>query len=406
MTTEQPGKANMQIQQYNDHPPVHGWVDPRFAGVVEAYLENFRREDELGSSLHVTWRGESVVDLWGGWLDEDRSIPWREDTIVCMMSVAKGVAAIAIGMLVDRGVLDLDEPVATYWPEFGQNGKDGLLLRWVLDHRAGLPALVDEPLWPGATFDREAMTGALERAKPLWEPGTVAAYHVQTQGYILGELVRRVTGMPIGEFVRQHITGPLGADYWLGLPKSEFSRTADLLPNTRSRLIAARDRESADSLRVRALAQNPDWPWRDMVNSAEWRTSEIASASGHGNGRSVARIYTPLALGGEVDGVRLISGEGVRVMSEMQHNMIELVQERHYRQGLGVLLNSPDAVYMGPNPDAFGHHGIGGSAGFADPVDGIAFGYAVNKMHEVGTNGPRAKRLIDAVYAAVKGNES
>ena len=391
----------MHVEQQSGRPPVQGWVDDRFVGVLDAYLENFRSEDELGSSVHVTVDGAPVVDLWGGWTDEARTAPWAADTLVCMMSVAKGVTAIAVAILMDRGELDIDQPVATYWPEFAQQGKEGVLVRWVLDHRAGLPALVDEPLWPGATFDREAMVGALERARPLWEPGTVAAYHVQTQGYILGELVRRITGEPIGEFVRREITDPLGADYWLGLPEREFGRTADLLPNQRSRLIAARDAEAQDSLRVLALAQNPDWPWRDMVNSTEWRTSEIASASGHGTGRAVARIYAAMANGGAVDGVRLLSPEAVGRISEMQHNMIELVQERHYRQGLGVLLNSPDAVYMGPHEEAFGHHGIGGSAGFADPVDRVSFGYAVNKMHEVGTNGPRARRLIDAVYAAL-----
>ncbi|OMH37251.1 hypothetical protein BGP79_15600 [Tersicoccus sp. Bi-70] len=392
----------MQVAQGSGNPPVQGWVDDRFRGVLEAYLENFRQEeDELGSSVHVTIDGIPVVDLWGGWVDEGRTTPWAEDTLVCMMSVAKGVSAIAVGILIDRGLLDPDEPVATYWSAFAQQGKESLLVRWILDHRAGLPALVDEPLWPGATFDRDAMVGALERAAPLWEPGTVAAYHVQTQGYLLGELVRRVTGTPIGQFVHREITGPLGADYWMGLPASEFGRTADLLPNGRSRLIAAREAEAADSLRVLALAQNPDWPWRTMVNSTEWRTSEIASAGGHGNGRSVARIYAAMANGGAVDGVRLMSPESVGLISTMQHNQIELVQERHYRQGLGVLLNSPGAVYMGPHEEAFGHHGIGGSAGFADPVEHLSFGYAVNRMHEVGTNGPRAKRLIDAVYAAL-----
>jgi CubicO group peptidase (beta-lactamase class C family) len=382
--------------------PVAGRFDPRFEGVVEAFRENYRQEeDELGSAVSVVVDGVPVVDIWGGWVDENREEPWRADTIVCMMSVAKGVSAIAIAQLADRGLIDLDAPVADYWPEFAQNGKEGVLVRWVLDHRAGLAAITDDPPRAGATFDREAMVAALERTRPLWEPGTVAAYHVQTQGYLLGELVRRVTSRPIGRWVRDEITGPLRADYWMGLPPSEFARTADLLPNPASRLIAARDAEPADSLRVRALAQNPDWPWRTMVNSREWRTSEIASASGHGNARSVARIYAPLSRGGEVDGVRILSPQAIERMATLQHDQIEVVQERHYRQGLGVLLNSPDAVYMGPHPEAFGHHGIGGSAGFADPVDRVAFGYSVNRMHAVGTNGPRAARLIDAVYAAL-----
>lgn len=383
--------------------PFGGWVAPGFERVHDAFRENFRVDaDELGSAVSVVIDGAPVVDLWGGWRDEERTHPWQADTIVCMMSVAKGVTAIAVGMLVDRGLLDLDAPVARYWPEFAQGGKEGLLVRWILDHRAGLAAIRDDPPGPGASFDRVAMVSALERTRPLWEPGTVAAYHVQTQGYLLGELVRRVDGRPIGAFIRDEITRPLGADYWMGLPESEFPRTSDLLPHPGSRLIAARDAEAPDSLRVRALAQNPDWPWRTMVNSPEWRTSEIASASGHGNARAVARIYAAMAGGGEVDGVRLMQPDTVATLASVQHDQVELVQERHYRQGLGVLLNSPDAVYMGPHPEAFGHHGIGGSIGFADPVSKVAFGYSVNRMHAVGTNGPRAARLIDAVYAALE----
>lgn len=393
--------SELTQQQVGVDVPLGGWVDDRFVRVVDAYLANVRDHGELGSSVAVWVGDELVVDLWGGWADEARRRPWARDDLVCVMSVSKGVTALAFATLVDEGRVDVDEPVARYWPEFAQNGKAEIPVRWVLDHRAGLPALVDEPLWPGATFDREAMVGALERARPLWTPGTVAAYHVQTQGYLLGEIVRRVTGGTMGDLVRSRVTAPLGADFWLGLPEAEFARTVELLPNPQSRLIAARDAEPADSLRVQALAQNPDWPWREMVNSVPWRTTEIPSANGHGNGRSVARIYAAMANGGTLDGVRVLGRETLARFATLQHDQIELVQERHYRQGLGLLLNSPGAVYMGPHAEAFGHHGIGGSAGFADPVDRVAFGYAVNQMHAVGTNGPRAEALIDAVYAAL-----
>lgn len=381
--------------------PLHGHYEPRFRPVVDAFIENYRVEDEVGSAVSVVIDGRAVVDVWAGWVDDTRSAEWDRDTIVCMMSVAKGITGIAFTMLVDRGLVDLDAPVAQYWPEFAQNGKEDLPVRYLLDHRAGLPVLTPAKLWPGAMFDREAMVDALAAQAPLWPPGTVAAYHVHTQGYLLGEVMRKVTGKMVGPFVREEIAGPLDADYWIGLPAAEHARVAPLMPNMDARLLASREKEDPDSLRPLAFAQNPDWPWGTLLNSAEFREMEMPSASGHGNARSVARIYAAVARGGELDGVRLMSRESVERMATMQHDQIELLQDRHYRQGLGVLLNSPDAVYMGPNPASFGHHGIGGSIGFADPDARVGFGYSINKMHSVGTNGPRARRLIDALYSVL-----
>jgi CubicO group peptidase (beta-lactamase class C family) len=381
--------------------PVHGPYDPRFRSVVEAFVENYRQDDEVGSAVSIVVGGETVVDVWGGWTDLTRTAEWERDTIVCMMSVAKGITAIAFNMLIDRGLVDLESPVARYWPEFAQNGKEGVLVRHVLDHTAGLPVLTPEKLWHGAMYDREAMVDALARQAPLWTPGTVAAYHVHTQGFLLGEIMRRVTGSIVGPFVRENIVEPLRADYWIGLPESEHARVARLMPTMGLRLMAAKDGEAPDALRALAFFQNPDEPWEDTLNSREWRECEMASGSGHGNARAVARIYGALVAPGAVDGVTLMAPESMRRMATMQHDMIELLQERHYRQGLGVLLNSPDAVYMGPNEASFGHHGIGGSIGFGDPDAGIGFSYAINKMHSVGTNGPRAARLIDALYSVL-----
>ena len=376
--------------------PVTGKIEEQFQGLLDALIENYRQDKELGSAVSVVVDGREVVDLWSGWTHTSRTSTWHENTLVCMMSVAKGISAMAFNMLLDRGIVELDAPVASYWPEFAANGKQDLPVRYILDHRAGLPALAD-PLWPGAMYDRERMVEALAQQAPLWEPGTVAAYHVHTQGYLLGEIMRRTTGKLIGEWVRDEIAGPLGADYWLGLPDSEHYRVTDLVPNMGATILAAQNTEPEDSLRRRAFAQNPAGTWGEMVNSVEWRRMDMSSGSGHGNARSVARIYGAVA-NGELDGVQLLSDEAVERMRTMQHDQIELLQNRHYRQGLGVLLNSPDAVYMGPNPQAFGHHGIGGSIGFADREQRLGFSYSPNQMHSVGTNGPRAKRLIDAVY--------
>jgi len=380
--------------------PLTGAFEPQYERVVEAFMANYREEDEVGSALHVVRSGQSVVDIWGGWRDGARSREWQRDTLVCVMSVSKGIAGIAFNMLIDRGLIDIDAPVASYWPEFGANGKERLPVRYILDHRSGLP-IVTDPLWPGAIFDREAMVRALAAQAPLWEPGTTAAYQVTTQGYMLGEIMRRVTGKTFGPFIEEEIAGPLGADFLMGgLGLRDQRRCAQLLPNLEARLLAAKEEEQ-DSLRARTMLQYPKEPWSAVLNSREWRESEIASGNGHGTACAIARIYGVFAAGGAAQGRCFMRSASIENMIREQHYQIEIVQDRHYHQALGILLNTPDAVYMGPNPRAFGHHGIGGSIGFADPDAHVGFAYAVNKMHAVGTNGPRAARLISALYASL-----
>jgi len=386
--------------------PIQGEFKAEYRPVVDAFMENYRVEDETGSSCTVMRKGEVVVDIWGGYADRERTRPWERHSTVCMMSVAKGVTAIAFNMLVDRGLVDVDQPVAFYWPEFAQNGKAHIKVRWLLDHRAAIPVLTTNTLWPGAMFDRESYVAALAQQEPLWEPGTRAAYHVHNMGYLLGEVMRRVCGRTISAFVREEITGPLDAEYNIGhLGAAEIERVVEVMPNMEARLFAAKDVVipkdapwEGSLLRPLAFRQNPIEPWYVTLNSAVWKSAEIASGNGHGNGRGVAKIYAALANGGASGGTRLMSRAGIEAMITEQHNQIELMQERPYHQALGVLLNTPAAVYMGPNPRSFGHHGIGGSIGFGDPDAGIGFGYAVNKMHAVGDNGPRARRLIDALY--------
>jgi CubicO group peptidase (beta-lactamase class C family) len=381
--------------------PLHGTYDDAFRPVVDAFIENYAVEAEVGSAVSIVVDGETVVDVWGGWADRARSREWERDTIVCMMSVAKGVTGIAFNKLIERGVVDPDAPVATYWPEFAQNGKEGVLVRHILDHTAGLPVLHTDRLWPGAVNDRDVMVAALERESPLWEPGTVAAYHVHTQGWLLGEIMRRTDGRLVGPFVADEVAGPLGADYRIGLPESEFGRITDLIPNDGLRLMQSKESVAPeDELRTMAFQQNPAGSFSDWLNSTAFRTTELPSGSGHGNARGIAQIYGAVGAG-ELRGVRLLSEASIDRMTTLQHYQYERLQDRHYRQGLGILLNSPEAVYMGPHPEAFGHHGIGGSIGFADRAEKLGFGYSVNQMHAVGTNGPRAARLIDATFASL-----
>ncbi len=381
--------------------PIVGSFAPRFQAVAAAFAENYRVEDEVGSALSVVVDGSPVVDLYGGYADAAMSKPWLDNTIVCMMSVAKGVSGITFNMLIDRGLIDIDAPVAAYWPEFGVAGKEHLPVRYVLDHRAGLPVVTDLSLPKGSIFDWNITTKALARQAPLWEPGTQAGYHIHTQGFLLGEIMRRVVGKGIAAYFRDEVARPLHLDYQIGgLSDSDQLRCADLIAPSEPTLFSARE-SSPISLRGLAFAQNPDEPMSVTVNSRAWREAEISSANGHGTATAVARLYGAIARGGEQDGVRLMSQNTIRSMIAEQHHLTEIVQSRPYRQALGVLLNTEDAVWMGPNPQAFGHHGFGGSIGMGDTDAKLGLCYAVNKMHTRTDNGPRGRRLIEAIYACL-----
>ncbi len=376
-----------------------GMFSPEFLPVVDAFIENFRVEDEVGAACSVMLGGRTVVDVWGGWRDGAMTTRWDAPTTVCMMSVAKGITAICFNMLIDRGLVDADALVVEYWPEYGRNGKEKTRVRHILDHTAAVPVLTTNPLWPGAMMNREAIVSALEEQAPLWEIGTRAAYHVHHQGFLLGEIMRRVCGRTVGPFLRDEVATPLRAEYHIGgMTDAEQALVAEVMPNMNAKLFAAKDGTDTASLKALAFRQNPDEPWAVTLNKPEWREVEIASGNGHGNARGVARIYGALGNGGTLDGVTLMSRSQIEAMITLQHNQVESLQERPYRQALGILLNTPEAVYMGPNLRSFGHHGLGGSIGFCDPDAGIGFSYACNRMHAVGTNGPRAARLIDALY--------
>ncbi len=378
--------------------PTGGQYDPEFQAVVDAFIENFKVEDEVGAACSIVQNGKTVVDIWSGWRNGAMVDPWEGSTTVCMMSVAKGITAICFNMLMDRGLVNPNDPVIKYWPEYGRNGKEATLIKHFLDHTAAVPVLTTNPLWQGAMFDRKAIVRALEEQEPLWEIGTKAAYHVHHQGFLLGEIMRRVTGDTVGPFLKKEVSGPLHAEYYIGgMSEEEQSHVAEVMPNMEAKLFAAKDGVDQTSLRALAFKQNPDEPWAVTMNKKEWREVEVASGSGHGNARGVARIYA-CVVNGELDGVTLLSRDGLETMITEQHNQTEGLQERPYHQAMGVLLNTPEAVYMGPNMRSFGHHGIGGSIGFGDPDAKIGFSYSCNKMHAVGTNGPRAARLIDALY--------
>lgn len=383
---ERAGTAEAEGLRY----PIAGRIDARFAPVWDAFADNFARGEEGGASLAVTIGGEPVIDLWGGFRDIAQTRPWEENTICNGMSVGKAMAATCLHMLIDRGLVELDAPVARYWPEFAVNGKEGLLVRWVLDHRSGLPFLTDD-LWPGAMYDWDAMTQALAAQAPIWPPGTQPAYHIRTFGFLVGEIVRRVSGKRFGQFFRDEIATPLAIDYQFGLDPDEFPRCAEFIAR------AEPAPQDPNSMFARAGRQ---WPVPLDYNADAFRRAEIPSSNAHGNARAVARFYSILANGGSFAGRRVLSREAVDIARAEQYWAKEAVIGRNNRQALGFLLNSPQFP-IGPGDNAFGQSGMGGAMGMCDPDRGLAFGYVMNKMHAVSNIGPRVMRLIEAVYGCV-----
>ncbi|MFF9210120.1 MULTISPECIES: serine hydrolase domain-containing protein [unclassified Streptomyces] len=386
----------------HDEPQVHGHCDPRFTAVREAFEENFRQRGELGAAVAVTVDGVTAVDLWGGWADAARTRPWERDTVVNVWSTTKGPVALAAHLLADRGLLDLDAPVARYWPEFAAAGKEGVLVRHLLSHRAGLAGL-REPHSFEELCDWELTTRRLAATEPWWEPGTRSGYHALTYGFLVGEVVRRVTGMLPGAFLRKEVTGPLGIDFTIGLPEEEAHRAAELVHAP-----ARADSEQGAvfaQLAPAALAALTNPPvGAAQANTARWRAAEIPAANGHGTARAVAALYGILAGRGAYGDARVLSAEAAERVREGQGACRDLVLGAGFAHetevGLGLWLSGPNGSY-GPNPKAFGHDGFGGSCGLADPEAGVSLGYVMNRMGPHIADDPRKTALVDALYGAL-----
>jgi CubicO group peptidase (beta-lactamase class C family) len=387
-------------------PPIHGSCDARFAPVREALEENLRSRGELGAAVAICLEGRPVVDLWAGWADERRTRPWERDTLVAVFSVGKAMAALCVLMLAERGAIDLDAPVATYWPEFAASGKRDVTVRMVLSHRAGLPAIRRE-VGDHEIYDWERMASTLAAEAPWWEPGTAHGYHVNTFGFLTGELVRRVSGDRIGAFLRREVAGPLGADFHIGLGAEHDERTADYVfaaqPPAPADDGLAGEPVEMDAERLLLLGRTylnpPALSGIGTVNTRAWRAAEIPSTNGHATARAVARIYSALAGGGAIDGVRLVSRETIEAATAEASSGPDIVLGRSSRFGLGFQLTQPERR-LGPNAGSFGHFGAGGSLGFADPEAGLSFAYAMNSAGPRWQN-PRNRALIDSVYAAL-----
>ncbi|MGW2208053.1 serine hydrolase domain-containing protein [Streptomyces sp. NPDC001781] len=379
---------------------VNGTVAEGFEPVAEAFAANFSRLGERGAAVAVYRDGHRVVDLWAGTRDIDGSAPWERGTAQIVRSATKGVAAAALLLLHQRGLLDLDAPVGAYWPQFKAAGKERALVRDLLAHRAGVPVL-DRPLTPAEAADPDLGAAAVAAQAPVWEPGTDHGYHAQTYSWLTGELVRRVTGRPVGEFIASEIAAPAGADVWVGLPSSEQARAGRVgqvaEPEATGALKVRPKRSVADayadpaSLTRRAFAAITPLP---DENDPAYRAAALPASNGIATADGLARVYASLI--GEVDGgTRLFTPETRELARTEASAGPDRVLVVGTRFGLGFMLHGPASPLL--SPGSFGHPGRGGALAFADPDSGTAFGYVTNGFRGGVTADPRAQGLVRAV---------
>jgi CubicO group peptidase (beta-lactamase class C family) len=391
---------------------VQGHCDERFAGVAEEFERNLAERGELGASVAVTVDGETVVDLWGGHADPERTRAWEKDTLCVAMSSTKGATALAAHLLAAAGELDVDSPVATYWPEFAAAGKDRVLVRHLLNHQAGLPALRD-PVPAGGFYDWDDVVRRLAAESPFWEPGTRHGYHALTFGFLVGEVVRRVSGRSLGRFVADEIASPLGLDLYVGLPEGLADRVARLVPPP--------DPQPGDPLPrflVQALTEPDSIPGLVMLNNGgylvpgEWDSpaalaAELPASGGVMNARALAGMYRAIVHDRRVGPIAL-GAEDIACMGAVQSAGGEdAVLGSPGRWTLGFLKGGATPAGVEPptlvslSEEAFGHTGNGGSIGFADPGCDMSFGYVMNQMSAAMGLGPTGQSLVDATYRAL-----
>jgi CubicO group peptidase (beta-lactamase class C family) len=387
---------------------IHGQCDDRFALVRDEFIRNFEERGDIGAACSIVIDGEPIVDLWAGWLDEDRTRPWERDAILNIYSIGKAMTGIAVLRLVDEGRVDLEEPAATYWPEFSQGGKGDMPLRLLLTHQTGLIA-VRKPLPSGSFLDWDLMTSELAAQEPWWTPGEGHGYHTNTYGFLGGEIVRRVDGRSLGTYFREEIAEPLGAELLIGFGPEYDHRTADSIPyrgeqDPNRRPWLDQDPDTLEGLELgRYLAYRNPPPKEDGstgVNTRAWRAAEYPSTNPHGNARGVARLFGALARGGDIDGFRVLSAATIDRANTIEADGEDLVLGRPTRFGLGFQLTMPGIRPLGPNPKAFGHYGASALIGFADPDEQLGFAYLCNQGGRSWRD-PRNIALIDATYASL-----
>ncbi len=384
--------------QANQLDIVAGTVAPGFEPVRERFAANFQRDDhcrEVGAALSVFHGERCVVDLWAGHTDARGTQPWRKDTLLNVYSTTKGIVAVCVAMLVDRGVLKYDDTVASVWPEFAQNGKQRVTIAHVLSHQAGLPAF-EEPTTVEDLYDWHGRCAALAKQKPRWVPGEKTAYHPITYGYLAGEIVRRASGRrSIGEFVQQELATPLEADFFIGLEPALHRRVAETLAPKNLIDPSALPIIEETRLAVTNPMLHPQW-----ANGVEWRRAEMPALNGHASAEGIARIYAMLANGGVFQKRKLLSATTIERMTQVLSDRVDLTLGMEALWAAGVVLND-ETTFFGPNPRTYGHSGWGGSFGCADSERRLAIGYVCNQMGPDLVGDVRARELCAAIYGCL-----
>jgi CubicO group peptidase (beta-lactamase class C family) len=372
---------------------VHGSCSDRFEPLRAALAEKLASGDELGASVVVNVDGEIVADIWGGFHDEARTTAWTKDTITNVWSTTKTVTNLAALMLADRGELDVYAPVARYWPEFAAGGKQDIEVRHVLSHTSGVSGW-DQPFAIEDMYDWDKSTSQLASQEPWWEPGTASGYHALNQGHLVGEIIRRVSGKSLREFVAQEIAGPLGADFQIGAAESDWDRIADVVPPPPLPF----DLTQIDQQSPMFKTMTGPPPDASAANTAGWRNAIIGAANGHGNARSVARILSAIALGGEVDGVRLLSPKTIDLIFDEQSHGPDLVLGVPLRFGIGYGLPELDTIPYLPDERICFWGGWGGSIIVMDLGRRMTISYMMNKMGPGVIGSDRSEAYVRAIY--------
>jgi len=375
---------------------IHGYVDPRFSALADILSASIDAGTDVGASVAVTLDGEMVVDIWGGWADAQKTQPWQADSITTVWSCTKTISALAAMVLVSRGDLDIDQSVAYYWPEFAANGKEAIAIRHLLSHTSGVSAW-EQPIQLPDIYDWDSSTRKLAEQAPWWEPGTASGYHSANYGHLIGEVIRRITGLKLGEFVAKEVAGPLGADFHIGLPQSALPRTVDVIPPPAPPLpidLATEDRTSVSYKTYNGPGWLPSASW-----DTAWRQADIGAANGQGNARSLARLQSVVACGGEVDGVKLLTPEACEMMFQPQSDGVDLVLGIPIQFGLGFAVKHPVISLPAGTVGFWG--GWGGSLVVVDCDRRLSFSYVMNLMDSSPTGGDNGPNLLKATYAAL-----
>ena len=370
---------------------IHGECDPQFSKVKETFEKLYLEDREIGSCFAVYKDGNPLVNLWGGFLDKDKTKPWQKDNLVTVYSTTKGVAAFCIALAMEKGLLKYEEKVSTYWPEFSSNGKEDITIGMLMSHQAGICS--PETRNVEDYYNQSLMAEKLAGMTPIWEPGTASGYHSMTFGWLTSELILRVTGKSLGTFFREEVGDQHEIDFFIGLPESEDHRVAELVPfdivrseNSEQQQVELTDAQKSQRNSAGTL---------DIQNTKAWRQAEIPSANGQGNAGGLAKLYSLIVP--EDNSLKLLKDDTVNQMTTMQIEGRDLVLAVQVRWGVGFILNKHKIIY-GPVEGAFGHSGYGGSCAFGDPENKIGVSYVMNRMLDNFNADGRSIELINATY--------